>query len=329
MKLKKWNDILLRILKLLVKRDFRVFVVCIIISSVIWVSLELSDSFTNNADLSVSYTQTANNLVLVNSADSVFKVHLESVGFELINLTLGDDKRIVIDLNRINPLKESDGFYHARIASTVFEEQIRQQLGAGIRARIISPDTIHFVFDELLTKRVRVQCKYNFKYQEGFKLLGSPKLSPDSVEIRGARSKIKNITEIQTSPLSYKNLNKSKKVTQKLILSPAVKWISNSMVESYFEILQFTEKKSEIPVFVRSSVANVKIKTFPPKVQISYILPLKYFDMVEDSMFRIEVFLDSTSFENQDKLIPKLVKKPFWVDNVIFNTEVVDYIILK
>ena len=318
-----------KITKKILTRDVRIFLVCLAISLFSWISMELSESFTNNAEIYVNYENSQDNKILMSASDTVLKVHFESIGFELLNLTINADKEINLDLSRLRKEMQDNGLYFTKISSSTFEEQIRKQLGPGILVKVISPDTLSFVFDDLIDKQVKVKSNFSAGFIDNYKLLGEPKSNPDSVEIRGAKSILSKLKYVETQKVNLKNLNQSKEIVQKLIKPKGVKWMSNSKVKTNFEIVQFTGKKSTIPIIIKNKLNNVKIKTFPASIEIVYNLPLKYFDMVNDSMFRVEVVFDSTHLINQDKLIPKLVKKPQWIDNVLFTTDVVDYIILK
>lgn len=317
------------IAKKIFTKDVRIFLVCVALSLFSWVIIELSDSVTNNAEIYVSYENSQDNKILHSVSDTVLKVHFESLGYELLNLTVNSDRQIYLDLSKIKKELQSDGYYTARVSASSFEEQIRKQLGPGILVRVISPDTISFVFDDLIVKNIKVKSNYQATFSDEFRLLGEPKCNPDSVEIRGAKSILKKLSFIETRLSKLKNLQQSKEIIQKLTKPKGVIWMSNSKVKTNFEVVQFTSKKSMVPVSVKNEMNNIKIKTFPANIEISYSLPLKYYDAIKDSMFRVEVVFDSAHFLSQDKLIPKLVKKPQWVDNVFFTTEVVDYIILK
>lgn len=326
---KRLKHYILRYTQLILKRDVRIFIVCLAVSAFFWVVLELSDSFTNNVEITVIYDKFPEGFILVNKPDTTFNVHIESIGFELLNLTLNDDNNFVIDLNKLKPSRREDGFYYVKLPTSVFENQLQRQFGSGVTGKLTSPDSLIFVFDELISKDLAVKPTYSITFAEGYRLFGKPLLNPDSVEVRGSKKALEKRMFIETKFNKFSQLSKNKEISTDLKIPAGINWVSNKKVGIKFLVAQYTQATTSIPIHYRSQIQNVRIKTFPNTVEINYLIPVKYFKQISDTMFRAEVYLDSLSYKQQNKLIPVLVKKPYWVENVRFNTEVIDYIILK
>lgn len=326
---KRLKHYILRYTQLVLKRDVRIFIVCLAISAFFWVVLELSDSFTNNVEITVSYDKSPAGFILVNKPDTSFNVHIESIGFELLNLTLSDDNNFVIDLNKLKPIKRLDGYYYVKVPTSIFENQLQSQFGSGVSGKLTSPDSLLFIFDELVSKDLAVKPTYSLTFAEGYRLFGKPLLNPDTVEVRGSKRALEKRNFIETKFTKFSQLSKNKEISTALKVPAGINWVSNKKVGIKFLVAQYTQATTSIPIYYRSEIQNVRIKTFPNTVEIDYLIPVKFYKQISDTMFRAEVFLDSLSYKQQSKLIPLLVKKPYWVENVHFKTEVIDYIILK
>jgi hypothetical protein len=104
--------------------------------------------------------------------------------------------------------------------------------------------------------------------------------------------------------------------------------VSPKKIVSYLKVEKFTESNIEIPINHNAAKINKSIKLFPDKVNVSYMVALKDYKRVNESMFRAVVDftkLDLKSAENKVKV--EISKFPSFVKINKIDPEKVEFII--
>jgi hypothetical protein len=279
-------------------------------------------------DYPIVYTDPPENMVLANDPDSVLRFRIASEGFELFILKYFTRRNpIEIKLNRLNLRKEGDNYFSnsptAEIAGSIIHK-----LNLSEELVDISPKTIYFKFELLSRKRIKVVNNITLQFKKQFQLADSIIISPDSVNIVGPDHVIKGMNWVITAPVTFENIHESKTVLVDLVSPAPDKSISidPEKVEITIPVEKYTEGMIEVPV-TQMLDKNLRIKTFPEKVKITYTVALKDFKRVSAEMF-VAAILYKPGLES-DRLPVNLVRKPNFIDVVNIEPEMVEFLVLK
>ena len=131
-----------------------------------------------------------------------------------------------------------------------------------------------FKFEKLYSKRVPVKACLSLSFAPQYKLVDSIKYNPESVIISGAKKSIDTMNVIHTLPLSLSKLNKD----QNVILSfpenykKAKITVSPQLVKINVNVEKYTETTLDVPVEMKNTKNNLKVRFFPEKVIIPFTL---------------------------------------------------------
>ena len=309
--------------------DLKVFIVCMLIATFIWLMMKLSDGYSKEIEIPIHYSNYPEGMVLVNKPISSLKVNVESQGFKMMTIALRNNKQVRIDLSEIELHKTKYKRWVASIPSHLFAAEISNQLGVGPIDSKVNPDSIYFVFDSLLTKKLPVRVKSKLSFVEGNTLWGDILVEPAMVEVTGPALKLNSTKFIIADSLILEQISgdfskklKLRKPGDLVIMNP-----TNVTVSA--KVTKFSEFTSEVPLRVQTDVPNLKIKLFPAKVKINYSIPIPEYENISDSSFVVVVHIDSLDVLKGNYLIPKLIYKPSFVRSASIDVDKVEFIILK
>jgi hypothetical protein len=308
-----------------------VFVICLIISSLIWTLIKLAEVNNASIRIPITYTDTPDGKILTSRIDTTLTIGIRDQGFVLVWVKYFANKK---------PLKISLADYRLRRDGNRFETTINtsrwaqdflDQYNLGGSVESISPDTLHFVFENRVEKKVPVKSNIKFGFQNQYFSLDTLALHPDSVVVSGLKKVIASITEIETEPTDFNNLSTS--INEKIkLLRPAdatALLIDPPQVQATLKVEKFTEAEIEIPIEKINSVNPSKVKIFPETVTIRYLVSLDNYSKVTRDLFESTVDLSKIGNRESQKLSINLPVSPQFVRVVRLEPEEVDFLIFK
>jgi len=187
---------------------------------------------------------------------------------------------------------------------------------------------IAFDLDSTAMRLVPVILKKDISLASDFHIRDSILISPDSVMLTGPTKALAALSYVETEKLILSGLKKSQRCKVKII-PPAMEEVRMSPNEAIVEIPveQFTEKSFSIPVKV--SAGKNKYSLLPAKVELSFIVPLSRYDLIQADDFEITATLHHDSPPNGTSIVAlNLTKSPAGIKNVSFSPKSVELFII-
>ncbi|MBN2175511.1 MAG: hypothetical protein JW731_15380 [Bacteroidales bacterium] len=310
------------------RHQLYVFLVCLAISVFIWFLIVLSKESYTTVNYPIIYKNIPNRMVLVNHPDSFLTFRIASEGFELFTLKyLTRKKPVEIDLSRLNLRKEGSLFV-STFPTTEISGSIIQKLNLSEELIDITPGNIYFRFEPLTGKKVKVVPDLELNFKKQFQLSDSASVHPDCVNVVGPKNIVGNISFIKTEKTVVRNIEGKTTLRAKLInpkMEQQVKLIPEE-VEIIIPVEKYTEAVIDVPVSGRT-IDNLKMKTFPEMVKVTYTVSLSDYERVNNDMFIASVHYDPDSTKAQ--LPVYLSRKPSFINVIRIEPEMVEYIVLK
>jgi len=104
---------------------------------------------------------------------------------------------------------------------------------------------------------------------------------------------------------------------------------SDDSIELFINVEQFTEAELEVPLEVIKETADVHLRIFPDKVNITYFVALTDYKKVDADMFDVVVKYNASAENKTTKLKVQLIQKPKYIKVTKINPEKVEFIIYK
>jgi YbbR domain-containing protein len=264
----------------------------------LWTSVNLN--FLYNVNLKIPLeVKLRENQALADELPGEIEVVLRGRGWDLLGMWFSKDLNYVLDLNSVKRnLKLS-------IQQTIGE---KINLPADVTVVGAFPDTLNIDFDNIASKYVKVKNLISLNLKEGYEIVGTPKIIPDSVKITGATSVLSKIKNISTEKKEYNNINSS--LTVDIALSDSMNnmvKIEPKTVRIFYKIELAAEKKFEdLGVTIRNVPPDKEVLLIPPNLTLSLRGGVDILTKVTPSDFRIFIDYDMIEKDTLGSVAPNI-----------------------
>lgn len=211
------------------------------------------------------------------------------------------------------------------IGGTEIRGILRGIFGATSQVLNVTPDSINLVFTTRKPVRlpVRVDAKTSISPQY---ILNGP-ITPltDSVDVYSTKPLPSKITCVYTEPVRYDNLEQSTVVKAKLI-APAGTRVIPGEVEVKIPVEPLISKSRKVIVTTRNVPQDISMSTFPPVVDVSYMVPMSLYNSVSPD-FVIEADYRDIRHGHNNKIPLHFKNIPVEFHNVYLSEDSVEYVI--
>lgn len=311
------------------RQKLYVFLVCLLISVSIWLLIMLSKESVTTLEYPVKFVNMPADMVLKNKPDSTLQFRISSGGFELMTLRYLNRRRpVTVDLSNLTVEKKGDQ-YLGRYETTQLRSLIFKRFNFSEELISISPEFIYFRFDPLASKKVPVVQDLNIEFEKSYRLSDSIKFTPDSVKIAGPKDLLadcKEVYAVNENPLTGVKADmvincrlQTPEKIEKIQVIPA-------MAQADIVVEKYTEATIQVPV--SQQIGNVRIKTFPASVQITYLVGLENYERINPGMFT--VIPDTTETNRTDATAKiRVAESPSFINISRIEPEVIEYLVIK
>jgi len=315
--------------KVYFKNDKRVaaYLVCVAIATGFWFLNALSKTYTVKIIAPVEYVNLPNNKTLANNLPEKFEMTIRSHGFTILRrkliFLLGPLSFNVNEMtnNRMLENKKSSFAFPTR----QFLTELSYQLSNDIEILSMTPDTLFFRFGQMTQKRVPVKPVVNVNLKKQFQISGEITTEPNTVVVNGPQSTLDTLQCVYTKVKEFNTVDESIQV--KAEINPVKElFFDPQSVELVVPVEEYTEAQQSVPVMLTDTPANVKVKLFPARVKVSFLIGLSRFSEIHPEDFKLAV--SYTDIEGgQQRLRIKTVSAPAFLYDVKITPEEIEYLI--
>ncbi len=308
------------------KRKAKVFLFILVLTSVIWLLIELSKSYKSSAVFYVEYINLPKGKLLQSKPVSEIDIALKAPGFSLLKYKI---KKRKIKLNIRNVIKRGSNYYLLPNQQIAY---LNAQLSGETEVISVLNDTIFIELGKNKSKKVPITPSLEIKFKLGYNFIENLKIVPDSVLITGPEKYVDSIKELSTSVLKLNDVYEN--ISENLVLKlPAKKTnliVSDKKVKIIGEVDKFTEGRFTIPVVLINKPEGVKINTFPKEIEVIYQAGLSNFNKITKNSFLI-VF-DFEQYKNDtltNYLTPVIKQKSEFISSIKINPRQIEFLIQR
>ena len=307
-------------------RKIKVFFIVFILTSIIWLLIELSKTYTSTVQVRVKYKNIPEAKLLQNTPVEEVEVIVRAPGFSILSHRISN-REISFDLNDM-AMKNSVYF----LIPNSQLSKINSQISGDLEIMNILKDSIILDIGKRISKRIPVIPNLELNFNLGYNLVGELDLEPDSVDISGPEKLIDTIQKVTTKKVILNDVNES--INKKLLIiypvsSKNISFSSeNVLVKGTVD--KFTEGNLSIPVKVINEPEGVIINPFPKVIDITYQVGVSNFSKIDETSFTI-VF-DYLQFKNDTLtkfLTPVVIKQSELISSLKINPSQIEFLIHK
>lgn len=285
-----------------------VFLVCLALSSFLWLLNSLEKHYTSRISVPVNYVDFPRDKQLSGPLPQQFDLMVDAYGYTLLSYKLRlAFSPVLINVSELvdNSLSIGNG-YRYTIYTVNHKEEIEKQISSEIKILSIKPDSLVFNFSKIISKRVRVKPNLQINLENQFSLKDEPSTTPESILASGPSNVLDTLKFVSTSYHEYNKLSRS--IEEKINLQPILGLKFETLqVNLAVPVEQNTEVTFEVPIQVLNKPADVTLKTFPGKVKVTCRIGLSKYKKLDYNNFR--------AFINFDKITTKETRLPVSFEN--------------
>lgn len=279
----KFNELLEFIKEYGKARNYKVFLVFVMISTIFWLLIKFSKEYTTLVSFSVIYDSVPSDMVWGAIPENSLQISTTASGFQHLGYAFGG-KKIHLDMSEIRSSGNDQYFL-------LPEEQISsiiRQFPSNLELIYRSPDSIFFDLSKKISKKIPVILNDSLTLAPSYQFVETVSVRPDSILISGPASLVSKIEKIETELFVKENIRKNN--TEVVRLKPLnIDKVESSvnMVNVSLRVEQFTQSKMDVPINIRNVPSGYLLKIFPDNITVTFNIGLSDFESINQSSFRV------------------------------------------
>lgn len=310
---------LLSFLPGIAREDRGVLGVCILISLVFWLILNLARDYTINEVVSVTY-HLPDDAILVEAPQDVLDVSIRGQGWNLLWTSLKkSNMAIEVDVASLEEGRLSKG-------------DIAKRIEREFSSSNFEISELNFIATSLKTvkkikKKVPLLLDLQINFAQGYTAYGPLEQNFDSVTISGPITVLDSIQSWPSQPFEVNELNQDLHIKLPLATNyEGVEILSDKEVSIHQSIELITERSVFIPVEVRNPPKD-SFSLFPRQIRLRVaVAQSRYHDIIPDS-FQLLVDMQEvgTASERSNNLALLLTKRAKAALHISYTPKAVEY----
>ena len=292
-------------------------------AALFWLLIKLSANYTVTEPLTINIKDAPADLIITDGSQRV-NVTLSTTGFELLNYYFkpASRRKVNISLEEVPLHKDSESTYSFSISYA--KEKVANFLTIEPNEVSFDENRIVINMEQLDSLRVKVMPNIDLTYEKQYNRHGKIQISPDSVTIYGPKTKLATIDNVYTENISLKNVNSNIDINIPLSLDETVK-SNNKDVNIKINVEKYTEAIANVTI---DNNFNKKLRLFPDKVKIKYIVSLTDYNIIKDNSFIVSI--DTADISTESNFLPiYLIDYPSNTRISSIEPKEVEYIIIE
>lgn len=307
-------------------RKTKVFIFFLILTSIIWLLIELSKTYTSSADFKIEYKNLSSDKLVQVKPISRVEVAIRAPGFNLLRRKIRPQK-ITFNLNNLS--KKGATYY---ILPNTQLSNLNAQLTGETEIIRVLKDTIFIEIGTNSTKKVPVIPKTDIQFKLGYNFIEKLNVVPDSIIISGPNKYIDSIKAIATTHLKLNDVYENIETELNLVVPKNTKNVvfSTDKVKLTGAIDKFTEGTFKIPVTIINQPEGIQMNPFPKQIEVIFQAGLSHFNKINENSFLI-VF-DYKQYEKDTTtqfLTPVIKQKSEYISTLKTNPTHIEFLLQK
>jgi len=267
-----------------------VFVVCLALSSFLWLLSSMEKHYTSRITVPVNYVDFPRDKQLSGSLPQNFDLIVDAYGYTLMSYKLRlAFSPILINVSELVDNALERGNKYRYIISTVnHKDEIEKQISSEIRILSIKPDSLVFNFSKIVSRKIKVKPDLKLSFENQYSPEREPATVPDSVVVSGPGNIMDTLSFISTDFHEFTKLSHSIEKMANILPVKGL-MIDTKEVQLNIPVEQNTEVAFDVPIRVINAPSGINVKTFPGKVRVVCRIGLSKYKRLDYSTFRASI----------------------------------------
>jgi len=302
----------------------RSFLFFLLLAIIFWSLSKFSNKLTADITAKVNYIGLPKHISVPSSGINQVSFAVSATGFQVLAYKM-KPLTIEVDISK----KYQKNVEEITFSKSELHSFISSGLNDDVTLHNVWLEKLHIPLDIVANKWIPIKLETAFSFKEGHRVVGAIKMSSDSVKISGPSRLTSKIDTLYTEPLYKKNV--SEDILEQVALIPFIDseiLIDLKEITVSAEVSEFTQKRVQVPVQIEGLSDSITIKLLPEKIAIDFEVPLKHFNTIKASDFKVSCNFNKQNFTSS-VVTPMLVKHPVGLYNITLSHNRIEYLIFK
>ena len=306
------------------KSSIFTFVVFLLISTVLWLMVKLSESYTTQVVFRLRIADVPADKWLA-ADEQTAKLSMTADGFTTLRYRLIRESQRVVSLSLAEvPYRLESGTTYS-FSSLYVTERIAKSLDITASDLTMNDAKVYFNMDPLMSKVVPVVLRSDIRTQRQYGVYGIPILDPSSVTVYGPAEVIDTLRAVRTENLSKQNVSESFSERLSLDLLDGRLRTNTMVVNAKIAVEKFTETDVMVPIMAPDAH---QVRFFPEAMTVKCLVAIKDYPSINTDDFSVEV--DTVQLHALKPLLDVRLKSwPQYVQVLNTHPDKVEYLIVQ
>jgi YbbR domain-containing protein len=279
------------------RKNLHIMIIALIFSMVIWASISLSNDYYATFDVPVKVVNFPGGYTTGTNLPENVSVKLKGQGWKLLSINLGAESEYVI----------SAGGDSGRKFVNLYNYLVENQwLSSDLEVIDITPDTLSFTVERIISKRVKILPDLSLDFRKGYGLASAVKLNPDSVTVYGPVNYITELQNVYTEKLEIDRIDSRVYENVRLASGRGITY-SNNVVGVSLDVQQIMEKEfTELPVEIMDIPSDRNVVLLPNKISIGVRGGIDILGRLKTDDFRAYVYYRDVVLDTTGSVLPRI-----------------------
>lgn len=297
------------------------FLIFVAIALVFWIIIVLNDNIIKTFNVKLRITNVPDSVTFITLPPDEIHVTLRDKGTKIVRSGLLQDQVLNIDFGEY----ANDGVL--RLTSSDLLAQLKADLGGGAQISSASIDSLRCYYTTSPGKRVPVIVNSDLTAASGYVIVGAPMPTEKSVLVYSYGNETDTVQRVYTQRLVKKDLSQSGSYTVKLLPLAGVRVIPSS-IKVNVNVEALVHKEVYVTVDLLNVPESENLLLFPPKVPVSFFVPMSRFNDDNPSVHVVADYNDIND-TNTSMLPVRITASATDLVNVKLLTDSVEYTLVK
>lgn len=303
-------------------KDLLLFAVALLIATLFWFLRALNDVYETDIQIPLELVNVPEEALITEPPVSQLTLTVKDKGSSLLlYYYLGKrHKHIQVDFKKW----QNNGSY-TRINVTDIEKEIKSALSSSTTLLNAKPTYIEYFYS--IGEKKKIPVRLNIKSSTAIEYVATDTLiQPDSVWAFAPTHLLDSQVEVATQKAAFMQINDTVHEEIPLQKHKGVKYVPEK-VQVTIPTDLLVEKTVEIPILGTGFPYNKRLRTFPSKIKLRFLIAFHQFKDVDADDFQLEIPYQEIAYSSATKCIPHITKAPAFVYHLQMIPNAVDFLI--
>ena len=241
------------------RKNIHIIIISLFFSFLLWGSISLSKDYYITVDIPVNVINFPQGYSSGTKLPDKISAKIRGKGWKLIAVNLGAESEYIISAGN------DTGRKYINLYNSLSENQ---WLASDMEVLDLSPDTLSLYIEKVREKKVKIEPDLNLGFKPGYGLATDIKIYPDSINVVGPASYLKNLNSIPTERIEISGLD-TRTIEQAILKDLPGMTYDVSNVTVNLDVQKIVDKNFDnLPVSVLDIPSDREVVLLPNRISI-------------------------------------------------------------